>query len=632
MIAYARFRFGGQDAAVELAFEAAEALNEPQFKPQLKSATTVDIMIREYATLNDLPEINQGTPVQPLDRAKMLICLLLGIGACSISGPFRKIVTKRYNMKPADVKLLGQWYHQQALLMAYKQGDINIWAIMHNYMHKAGWYQADQVRQCYRRVQSLITSKIVRPEIRVQCVMNCFYWYIPHAPEFIKSGIKQLIDILPLIKGNIKHAAIENEATQELIIALLCSGDFHSAKYYMDILSKIVDDTEALEGMKATNTVWKVFGRWWVGAHSNDEELCIEGMKELLKMDKKYPNAKKVVSSWIRRSTFYHDGLHKANFAIQKTDWDTVEACLHNLIPRLVQMLPPYRTHSVFQMGFFPSIIELYAYKKKMKKEDENLKNALRDARARVEEYAITLPGMYRCCGQAFVARISLLLEDRALKDELQRMEDALAYVIEVDCMPLDLLILKDYIGTWKCDMTMLLEAKKGYEAIQFKMLLPQLEKKIEDIKAGELLPVDLTFVPADGPDDVSSDNPLMVIEKAILEAKAKVKASKDDKDAWKAARAEVKRLTNEKKAMVAKIEAEANAIDIDAKINELQIKIDEANDRAMEAMDADDEEGEEAAYAEAEKLMDELEKLKSMMSGPKKNLVEAQQTDKALN
>ena len=83
---------------------------------------------------------------------------------------------------------------------------------------------------------------------------------------------------------------------------------------------------------------------------------------------------------------------------------------------------------------------------------------------------------------------------------------------------------------------------------------------------------------------------------------------------------------------MVAKIEAEANAIDIDAKINELQIKIDEANDRAMEAMDADDEEGEEAAYAEAEKLMDELEKLKSMMSGPKKNLVEAQQTDKALN
>ena len=77
MIAYARFRFGEQDDAVELAFEAAEALNEPQFKPQLKKATTVDIMIREYATLNDLPEINQGTQVQPLDRAKMLICLLL---------------------------------------------------------------------------------------------------------------------------------------------------------------------------------------------------------------------------------------------------------------------------------------------------------------------------------------------------------------------------------------------------------------------------------------------------------------------------------------------------------------------------------------------------------------------------
>ena len=48
--------------------------------------------------------------------------------------------------------------------------------------------------------------------------------------------------------------------------------------------------------------------------------------------------------------------------------------------------------------------------------------------------------------------------------------------------------------------------------------------------------------------------------------------------------------------------------------------------------MDEDDEDAEEIAHEEAEKLMDELEKLKSMMSGPKKNLVEAQQTDKALN
>ena len=154
----------------------------------------------------------------------------------------------------------------------------------------------------------------------------------------------------------------------------------------------------------------------------------------------------------------------------------------------------------------------------------------------------------------------------------------------------------------------------------------------MEKIKSGEITPVDLSFVPENMVGDVGDEDPLMVIEKAILEAKAKVMSSKDDKVAWKAARAEVKRLNTEKKDLVAKLEAEANTIDIDAKINELQTKIDEANQRAMAAMDEDDEDAEEAAYEEAEKLMDELEKLKQMMSGPKKKLVNAKETDKALN
>ena len=34
----------------------------------------------------------------------------------------------------------------------------------------------------------------------------------------------------------------------------------------------------------------------------------------------------------------------------------------------------------------------------------------------------------------------------------------------------------------------------------------------------------------------------------------------------------------------------------------------------------------------EADRLIDELEKLKALMSGPKKKLVEAQETDKAVN
>ena len=74
---------------------------------------------------------------------------------------------------------------------------------------------------------------------------------------------------------------------------------------------------------------------------------------------------------------------------------------------------------------------------------------------------------------------------------------------------------------------------------------------------------------------------------------------------------------------------AEKNAIDIDAKIAELETQLAEANAKAMQAMEEDDEDAEEIAYEEAERLMEELEALKAM-SIPKKKLLEAQQKDKA--
>ena len=49
-----------------------------------------------------------------------------------------------------------------------------------------------------------------------------------------------------------------------------------------------------------------------------------------------------------------------------------------------------------------------------------------------------------------------------------------------------------------------------------------------------------------------------------------------------------------------------------------------------MQAMEEDDEDAEEIAYEEAERLMEELEALKAM-SIPKKKLLEAQQKTKQL-
>ena len=101
------------DEAVELAFDAVEALGEPEFKPQIRSATTVELMIRNYATLEDIPPLNTSD-VNPIARARMLICLLLGIGSVSMGGPFRKIATTKYGLQPSNIKLVGQWYHQKA--------------------------------------------------------------------------------------------------------------------------------------------------------------------------------------------------------------------------------------------------------------------------------------------------------------------------------------------------------------------------------------------------------------------------------------------------------------------------------------------------------------------------------------
>ena len=58
---------------------------------------------------------------------------------------------------------------------------------------------------------------------------------------------------------------------------------------------------------------------------------------------------------------------------------------------------------------------------------------------------------MYRCSARQYLLKLGLLLKDRPYKDELQRMEDALAYTLEI-IVSLCVYVLKDFIGVWKCD------------------------------------------------------------------------------------------------------------------------------------------------------------------------------------
>ena len=75
MIGLARYSFGELDESVELAYRALEVLGDPDFMPQTRSSTTIEMMVREYATLDDLPPRN-NSDVDSMARAKMLICLL----------------------------------------------------------------------------------------------------------------------------------------------------------------------------------------------------------------------------------------------------------------------------------------------------------------------------------------------------------------------------------------------------------------------------------------------------------------------------------------------------------------------------------------------------------------------------
>ena len=87
--------------------------------------------------------------------------------------------------------------------------------------------------------------------------------------------------------------------------------------------------------------------------------------------------------------------------------------------------------------------IIMYEYKIKQGEDPAFYQIALVTMRGALENFAKMSPGTFRCTGVALVARVSLVLGDRPTKPLLANMEKALAYALELDCIPICVLFLK---------------------------------------------------------------------------------------------------------------------------------------------------------------------------------------------
>ena len=69
-----------------------------------------------------------------------------------------------------------------------------------------------------------------------------------------------------------------------------------------------------------------------------------------------------------------------------------------------------------------------------------------------------------RCAGVGGVALMDRYIKDRPMHECLERTEKALKYCQELDCLPIDELVLKEAVGIYKNDIGLLEEVLSAYK------------------------------------------------------------------------------------------------------------------------------------------------------------------------
>ena len=159
--------------------------------------------------------------------------------------------------------------------------------------------------------------------------------------------------------------------------------------------------------------------------------------------------------------------------------------------------------------------------------------------------------------------------------------------------------------------------------------------RDLEMIENGMMKKVDLSLgIVGNGEKNLSNKEKLQQLEKELVDALADKKSAmaSGTKEESKIAREKVKKLKKEKKALIKLIEEEQNVGKAnDEEIAALERKIEEATARCIQAEEDDDEEAEEAAFDEVNRLKDELQALLGE-SKMKAKLAEAKNLDEEIN
>ena len=606
--------------------------------PKVRSDLALDKMKREYGEFDDIPKMSEGE-FSIVDRAKLLIASIL---SWAIHGGLRKEIMDDFKLSADDLQYVGSWYTYYAMIQSYKQKEVDIWSDLHgiwptlnrNYLVM---HEPETCRRIYRRILLLAQNDLVSPQHRVKLVSRAYSWYAGISPEMCSKNNNILEELIAFNEGNIKHAILQMRAIGNLGTGIYSLGNMKLAKHYMDRMKTIRIDSEALDDQKAA-----CFQASWFYAiiirtalWESDEVRVL--FDNFFSMDKRFPNtASKYpnagITMWIKRVM--------ANFAVEAGDWDKAESLLQGQISGGMEnyLISPGGSHCDV-MIFIPSHPILLLYKRKIEiGEDASVyKNAMIAIRSSIERYAQFVPGCHRCVGAVYVARITLLLKDRPFAAAFKKLEDALAYAVELDCLPLDVLALQIEIARWKGDAKKLKETCLKCEEVGHKFLSTTNQAVLEKLESGTLKAVNLSFVPEVKEKILSDDEKLAKLQEDLKVAKKEVKTASNSgsEEEIDAARASAKAIKVQIKQLKQEIADKAKPTIDQVKIDEVKAKIADAVARQEKAFDDDDDDAEEAATAEIKSLRIELKELENGGAGtsiPKQKLEDAKKIDGEIN
>ena len=181
LLAKVRLDIGDYEGCDKLTYRALTALNDDDFKPQVRSELALDKLKREYGEFDDAPTKVDGE-FSDLDKARKLLSYLLfnRIGSTTTGNWMKKQLIKDYNFSEEDIFYIWEWFVYSALIASYKHNDIDLWTWAHGFWpmcHNTYLPQndPDTCRRIYRRVTLMAQNERVSPRVRLQVTSWCYF-------------------------------------------------------------------------------------------------------------------------------------------------------------------------------------------------------------------------------------------------------------------------------------------------------------------------------------------------------------------------------------------------------------------------------------------------------------------------